>query len=361
MFPTGRPIPPTHAHCSPSPRPPIRPSVTPLNPSIRFRQQVYSLANPKPLSVTDSTSCSNNSSVPAVHSRKNDMNSNNHAAAPATEFDLFGQVGKKHFDYPNTYLSSLCQQPSNFNLHAHYTVQHQQPNALMQAFLTGNSLSVNSPSAEHIPNSAQSNGAKSNGRPVTPSSGVFARLGVPTTRPIPQGPDSRGRPQPYPSSSPSTALAGNVDQHPPGFASPMKVPSTTSPGIQSATDSGVSCFTPPGYNKSMHADRVQPHQAGSDSLQRPVPQSESHQSRSGGANGRASDLPPGFNQPNGQTDHSGGAPNNSNEVDRSAMPGQLTGNDDGSAPGSSNGASEQAHMSWAEVYFSYRASCCCVM
>ena len=366
MIQTGRPIASSLAHCSPSSRPHSLPSATPLNPTIQFGQQVYNLAAHKTPSLLDPIPRSANLGFVSLQSHNNMVVNGRHTAAPATDLGPYGQADQQDTNYssttcnPDAYPYPLCQQLSKLPLAAHHSVQHQQPNVFLQAPFNGSSPSVNASSAEHTPNGAQSHDAKSNGRPVTSSSGVFARLGVPTTRPTPQGPDGRGRPQPYPSSSPSTALAGNVDQHPPGFASPMKLPSTASPVFQSATDSDVSRSTTTGYNKSMHADRGQPSQPQTDSLQRPVQsQVNSQQSRSGDASGRGEDLPPGFTYPSGQTDQRGGALSNGNEVDRSAMAGQLNGND--KAPGSSNGASEQAHMNWAEVNQFPNATCYCGM
>lgn len=259
-----------------------------------------------------------------------------------------------------------------------YNTEHA---AFLQA--SGNGRATSSQSTPQPPSSqpknAQLNGAYSNGKPATPqSSTIFTRLGVPTSRPTPQGPESRTRTSAAAAST-SPVPQPDLDHFPPGFATaqaaphqqPAKVDFRQAEGGQGRPEARDAL---PSSQGIMYSDRTQPPQAGrlqSPSLALPtasvqptqapgVPDSASNSSLA--ANDGSEDLPPGFAKPGGAPSQNGGLTGRSNGSASLAMPTALNGKGatagigHGHANGaaashsrSSQGAWPQANSNWAEV------------
>ena len=313
-------------------------SMTPPKPTIQFGQQECGLTASDP-------AASAALSISDMKLDRQELGSHSHSTL------LYQQLLDFHLSkHKNPHL----QQPYHVTMTECDTVQNQQPNIMLQALSNGNASTPEPLSAQHTPASAQSTGRQSNSKPSTPPGGVFARLGVPTTRPTPQGPDSRGRPQATPSPNPSSSPLVVADEHPPGFASPMRLPSyTTTAQPSSAGIDSTGRGPTPGTERQMYPDRMQSsQQRASEAPHRPTPHPQTNMLDNGpsGANEEPDDLPPGFARPSSQASQGRGPSKNSNGLDQAgeqAQPGAMA---DEAVHGSSiaNGTS-QAGLSWAEV------------
>ena len=315
--------------------------MTPPKPTIQFGQQECGLTASDPAaSVASSTS--------NVKLDRQDLGSNSQSTL------LYQQLLDFHLNkHKNTHLP----QPYHVTMTECDFVQNQQPNIMLQALSNGNASTPEPLSTQHTPVGAQSTGRQSNSKPSTPPGGVFARLGVPTTRPTPQGPDSRGRPQATPSPNPSSSPLVVADEHPPGFASPMRLPSYTTTAQPSSAGVDPSGRGPiPGTERQMYPDRMQSSQPrASEASHRPTPHPQHPQTNmldngSSGANEEPDDLPPGFARPSSQASQGRGPSKYSNGLDQAgeqAQPGAMA--DEAVHGCSSANGTSQAGMSWAEV------------
>lgn len=364
-LPAGLPIPPSRTGCPPSVSLSSPSFASHYNPTMLSGQQSFdphkasplsSMALPKPIIQFGQQECSLTASDPAASAAsslsnvkldRQELGSHNHSTL------LYQQLLDFHLSkHKNTHI----QQPYHVTMTECDTVQNQQPNIMLQALSNGNASTPEPLSAQHTPVSAQSTGRQSNGKQATPPGGVFARLGVPTTRPTPQGPDGRGRPQATPSPNPSSSPLIIADEHPPGFASPMRLPSYTTAQPSSAGVDPSGRGPIPGTERQMYPDRMQSSQPrASDASHRPTPHPQHPQTNmldngSSGANEEPDDLPPGFARPSSQASQGRGPSKYSNGLDQAgeqAQPGAMA---DAAVHGSSSADGlSQAGLSWAEV------------